>query len=233
MLKAIADKTVTEQVQERLLEFIVGDRLEPGDPIPPECDLAAKLGVSRSTVREAIRSLEAIGILLRKRSRGTVVQEMDLSRIARSSAPYILRDASGMKELFMARHALEIGMLSWISANATEEDYALMEQANRRLAEGEDSPEANVEADTDFHQALLLATHSKFLQHFGRVIHDFFIESFHEHIQDAKDEGRGAREHSKLIKMLKAGDINGARQLMEQHLGSYMQAMSSMRNNIS
>ena len=95
--------------------------------------VAKGLGVSRNTVREALRSLEAIGALTRRPNRGSVLQPVDFALVAEISQALMMRSTADLHELLVARRLLEVGLLPIAAERAVAADYAAMESANRRI----------------------------------------------------------------------------------------------------
>ena len=97
---------LAQQVLRSLVRRIAVENLGVGDRLPTERDLSAELGVSRSTVREALRSLEAIGAVIRRPKRGAALASVDFGLLAEISQALMLRSAADLEELLVARQML-------------------------------------------------------------------------------------------------------------------------------
>ena len=153
-----------------------------------------------------------------KPRRGTTLQEPDLSLLGELLRFALIRSRSDLADILAVRRLLEVNMLPMVVANATEEDWERIEEANRRMeAEVETWPHA-VEADLAFHRALLTATGNEMLYQFYGMLREFFTEVSMYHHRDQETLLRSAAEHRKIAACLRAGDIEGAQEMMEQHL---------------
>ncbi len=222
-LRRVRQDSLGTKVVRELRTYIQARGLSVGDRLPTERDLAESLGVSRTTVREAMNSLESVGIVERKPRRGTILGEVNLSLLSEILRFSMVRSRSDLEDLLAVRRLLEVNMLPMIVANAKDEDWTRMEEANRRLeAEIGDvgTWQHAVEADLAFHRALLTATGNGMLYQFYGMIREFFDEVSMYYTRDRKTLIRSLEEHRRLVYLLRNGDAAGARGVMEEHLGS-------------
>ena len=120
-------------VQESLRGYIDENRLTAGEPLPPEGDLAQQLGVSRNSVREAIKALESVGILETRRGIGVFVKEFSFQPLLDNLA-YGLGDAlREIEELSRVRRVLETGLIDKTVEMIGEEDLAALRQVTERM----------------------------------------------------------------------------------------------------
>lgn len=221
MYKPVPRQPLTQQVLRSLVRQIAAHNLGVGDRLPTERDLAAELGVSRSTVREALRSLEAIGAVTRRPKRGAVLAPVDFGLVAEISQALMLRSTADLRELLGARCLLELGLLPLVVQQAGAADYEAMEAANRQ---GEAELAAGwlpVEGDLAFHRALLQASHNRFVIQFGALLDEFFRSIQPRLKSNPAASQRTLAEHRKIISALKAGNARKAQRLMEKHLQQY------------
>lgn len=222
-LRRVRQDSLGTQVVRELRSYIQARGLSVGDRLPTERDLAEALGVSRTTVREAMNSLESVGIVERKPRRGTTLGTVNLSLLSEILRFSMVRSRSDLEDLLAVRRLLEVNMLPMIVANATDGDWTRMEEANRRLEVeiGEVGTwQHAVEADLAFHRALLTATGNGMLYQFYGMIREFFDEVSMYYTRDRKTLIRSLEEHRRLVDFLRSGDVAEARRIMEEHLGS-------------
>lgn len=219
-LRPVRQDSLGTQVLRELRGYIRARGLSVGDRLPTERDLAEALGVSRATVREAMNSLESVGIVERKPRRGTTLGEVNLALLGELLRFSLIRSRADLEDMLAVRRMLEVNMLPMIAANATEEDWARMNAANDRMeADIEIWPHV-VEADLAFHRALLTATGNGMLYQFYGLIREFFDEVSMYYSSEPKALRRSVEEHRHLVDLLRAGDVPGAKQVMEVHLSS-------------
>lgn len=135
--------------------FILDNRLREGDALPPEGDLARLLGVSRNSVREAVKAMESLGILETRRGSGIYVRAFSFDPLIENLQYAPLFDLRELAELLEIRRALETGLVGATMAVMPEESVAelaeVMAAMEQRATRGEDF----AEEDRRFHQVLL------------------------------------------------------------------------------
>ena len=218
-----ADRDALGQgVLRSLRHYIVAAGLQPGDRLPPERELAEELGVSRNTLREALRSLRMIGVVTRRPKHGSFLQSVDLTSLAEVSRFMMVRSSSDFDKLFVARRLLEVSVLPLVIQNATEEHFKQMERAIALMEAEIDSGGLGTELDIEFHQALLAATDNHFLQQFGLLLQEYLRDP-RTKLQLDEDEARqGLEGHKKLVRYLREGCLDEAKKLMEWHIDAYI-----------
>src|SRR5437870_6664737 len=146
-----------EQVADQIRRLISQGRLKPGDLLPPERDLAAKLGVGRSSVRDAVRTLEVMGILEPRQGHGTVVRDLSTAALVVPLASVLTRKREMVAELLDVRRMLGPALAARAARNASEDEVAemgrILERHEAKLRRGEQA----VDEDGEFHYALALA----------------------------------------------------------------------------
>ena len=216
---------IVEQVQ----EMIVSGTLQPGDQLPAERQLAEQFGVSRTAVREAIKSLAERGLVDILVGRGTFVTSPSHEHVVESLTLLLRVEASPIEDLQQARTLVEVPVAGLAAIHRTDEHIAALAA---RLAEMEaslDDVEAFVEADTAFHVELARATGNSALVLLTQALTALiqkertFMLHFHE------QELRAAVEsHRQLLATVRAGDAEATRRAMEEHLdrvGDRLQAI--------
>lgn len=218
----IRQPNLSDQVAEQMQEFIAQGRLKPGERLPSERDLAEQFGVSRTVIREAVRSLAAKGLLTVHTGSGMIVTRPTASSIA-EHFKLLLRlssDDDPLQHIYDVRHVLEVEIAGRAAQQATPADIKVMEHCLQEMADNLDDIERAAAADVAFHGALAKGTQNPL----------FFIllESVGEIMLEVRRLGftlSGApeqilEEHACILAQVKAGDVSGARQAMSDHLKS-------------
>lgn len=200
-----------------LLEMIERLGLRPGDRLPVERDLAVQLNVSRSTVREAIRTLSSMGVLTARQGSGTYVTDLSTERLATPLIFAVERSATSASQLMDVRGMLEVGAAELAAQRATKRDIRRL----RRLAAGitrDQDGIANLAADRKFHRAIHeLAGNALLLELIDSVWH--LGASLRERIMEGEDIlDRTLEAHEQIIRALETGDPAQAGQAMREHL---------------
>lgn len=231
MHEPIARRPLAQQVLRNLGRRIADHNLAAGDRLPTERELAAELRVSRSTVREALRSLEAIGAVSRSPKRGAVLKPVDFGLLAEISQALLLRSTDDLQELLVARRLLEVGLLPLVARRATAADYAALETANRQIEAEVAAGWLPVDGDLAFHAALLRASHNRFLIQFGTLLEEFFRAVRPRIVTTDAANRRTVAEHREIVRALKAGDVARAARVIEKHLDPRRQSAQSRKRS--
>lgn len=221
MITSEIRRNLCEQLVERLQHHIVTQKLQPGDRLPTEIELAKQFGVGRQSVREAIKVLENAGIVETRPHHGSRLKALDTRRLSNHLRFLFELDAVSIKETVFVRRILECGAIPLVIEHADENDFQQMEAAIERMKALTQRGETFAAADMTFHQALICATKNRILQGFGGMLQEFFAGlqgrvHFHE-----KEQWQSIAEHEQIYAALKNRDAVAAQRVMEQHLGTY------------
>lgn len=171
--------------RERIKQLILDQRLGPGDPIPTENQLMQELGLSRNSVREALKALQAIGIIEVRHGLGTYVGQLALDSLADGlvfRGRLSLRgDRSDLWELIEVREALEIGFIAQVVRISTANDLDAVAAALAMMEDPHTTPEISRDADRLFHERLYAPLKNRLMLElfnaFWTVYHDLLSES--------------------------------------------------------
>ena len=154
---AVKRTRLFEDVARQIQGLIVDGALQPGDLLPPERELAERFGVSRSSVRDAIRTLELVGLVVPRQGEGTVVADVSPDAVVRPIASVLGRKRELIAELLDIRQIIEPALAARAATRATPEEIARLEDVLRRQREKTLRGEPAVEEDTEFHTIIALA----------------------------------------------------------------------------
>jgi GntR family transcriptional repressor for pyruvate dehydrogenase complex len=213
--------SVLDSVIEQLEELIF-DGFEPGDRLPSEGKLAEALGVSRLTVREATRSLEARGLLDIRQGRRPTVSAPSSALVGDFFQIAIRRDPRALLDLLDVRRALEVHNATLAAKRAGRGEIADMEMSIAAMRAGVDNSEAFHTADVRFHENLAAASGNRLLV--------FLIEAFAEPLRESRlrsfagHQARGGgiddviEQHEAILDAVRARNPKHAAQAMRYHL---------------
>jgi len=216
------DSLVQQTADEIYRRIISAGAYRIGDRIPNEYTLSGQLGVSRATLREAIRILSSEGVLKAVRGRGTFIvsdtRPGDYDLRALRSADTRLKDLFEARLLFEP----EIAALACRRASDAELEHILRlgEEVAAAIRGGED----RTQLDQEFHRALMAASHNEFLTHLLPVIQSAIAEAIQAHGADTLSEST-ITDHAMLMEFLRARDAEGARQAMAIHVRHAIHAL--------
>ncbi len=202
----------------QLRSAILSGRLRPGDRLPTERELAEQFGVSRITIRDALRTLEAQGLVVIKvgAGGGPYVNMPDISVLTQSFDAHFQVHGSTFEELAEARIALETMAARLAAERATEEDLKLLEQASQAPTTVVDGREIT---SIDFHAALVRATKNGVLWTMFMAIRPIILQAIDSLGGRTPERIAAARKwHGELYAAIARGDGEAAEQAMRAHL---------------
>ncbi|MBL6704502.1 MAG: FadR family transcriptional regulator [Planctomycetaceae bacterium] len=224
-MKTLRRPKVRDQVASQIQQYIVEQKLGPGDRLPTEAQLAATFGISRLSLREATKSLEFLGIVESKTGVGLTVGSIDMERLTEHLSFHAgLLDADS-QQLIDSRVILETGVLPHI-ARRMKEDSSI-ESRLRELVEQFRSArdlKSWIELDVRFHRSLLEASGLQPLVAFGDLLHIFF-QRFRESVKKAGWKA-GVESHDRIVDELAKGRVEAATAELRKHIESHKERLS-------
>jgi GntR family transcriptional regulator, transcriptional repressor for pyruvate dehydrogenase complex len=216
-LNPIHRTLVVDDVIDRLIALVVHEDLRPGDKLPTERELMQRLAIGRSTLREAIKTLSAVGALEVKRGSGIYVGSGETSILAKPLAWGFFLSRSSVGQVIEARSVIESALAGWAADRRTLADMAAIEEQLARLEDTQDDKDRYIENDLKFHLAIARASQNKILfqvlnifQHLLRV----WMETTYQETNGSRDS---MVLHRELVAAIRAGDARAAREIMERH----------------
>jgi GntR family transcriptional repressor for pyruvate dehydrogenase complex len=217
--KVVRTSRLYEQIVQQIEESVLNGSLKPGDQLPAERDLAQRLGVSRTAVREAVKTLREKGLVEAYSGRGTFVTD-GTSQAARQSFDLMVKigQQEGSPHLAELRLILEPGIAALAAERAKNDDLTAMRDAVAVMDRSQKDPEAYIEADLDFHLALAEAAANPLILSLIDSIVGLLRE---QRIKIFNVEGgpqRGQFHHKRILEAMEHRDPEMARSAMRAHL---------------
>jgi GntR family transcriptional repressor for pyruvate dehydrogenase complex len=204
-----------EQVAGQLEDLIVR-QLKPGDKLPPERQLAAMFKVSRSSIRDAIRRLEAMGMVEPRQGAGTVVR--DFSGVANPLTSVLLQKRKLVDELLEVRQMIEPALAARAATHCSPEAIAEMQAILRRQGEKVHRGELTIEEDSEFHYAIAQAADNSVILKVLDVLMDLLRETRERNLQMKGRLEHSYANHLRILSALKRRDAAAAERAMRHHL---------------
>lgn len=214
-------------VADRLTEYVLRD-LSPGMSLPSEAELALRYGVSRVTIREAVKMLAGRGLLDVGRGRRAIVRQPDGSVFGDFLSSLIKSDPKCLFDLIQVRRSLEIQSVTMAARKASragitaaEAALARMQAAAAEVNEGRDGAEIRFhQADVDFHEALALASGNRVLSYLFEGMASPLRESFYASRRGQQLRGLSLADsvavHTHILACVSSGDAKGAAEAMSK-----------------
>ncbi|MGP4113485.1 FadR/GntR family transcriptional regulator [Streptomyces sp. 4N509B] len=228
----MARRMMSDEVQERIKQLILRRRLAPGDPLPTEGELTRRFGVSRNSVREALKALQAVNIVDIRHGFGTYVGSLSLDPfvegvVFRAAVRHRHGEAS-LAELLEVREALEAGLIGSVAGRMPAPDLAALRELVEEM-EREATDEDRVTAGTD--RAFHLALYRSLGNHLLSEVLDAFWAALHrvraELREDRQDPGVTCARHRAILAALEEGDAAGAVAAMRDHFAGIRAVLSA------
>ncbi|HBN47685.1 MULTISPECIES: FadR/GntR family transcriptional regulator [Thalassospira] len=217
LTKTFLPQSVAREIQ----EMIQSGALKPGEKIPSQREFSQKFGVSRASLREALLTLETLGLIKTEAGRGTFVT--DPSNVTKPGmAPWRYSDSYSVFDVFQTRIMLEGQITELASGRLTANQLDHMEQATKQMEDCWANQDliANVEADLSFHDTIVAACSNAMLRALYQNVRDQLTETQRQPIPITDPERMKASiaEHRRIIAALRDNDGPLARREMETHI---------------
>jgi GntR family transcriptional repressor for pyruvate dehydrogenase complex len=217
--KVVRTSRLYEQIVQQIEDSVLNGSLKPGDQLPAERELAQRLGVSRTAVREAVKALREKGLVEAYSGRGTFITD-GTSHAARQSFDLMVKigQQEGSSHLAELRLILEPGIAALAAERIEEEYLTAMREAVAVMDRAQKDPAVYIEADLDFHLALAEAVANPLILSLIDSIVGLLRE---QRIKIFNVEGgpqRGQVHHKRILEAVERRDPEMARSAMRAHL---------------
>jgi len=215
--EVIRKNKVYEEVAKQI-ERLILKKLKPGDKLPSERELAEMLQVSRSSIRDAIRSLELVGVVEPRQGAGTIVREPSGTAKVSPFANALERRREQVTELLDFRKMLEPPLAARAATRASDEEISEMEDILKRQEEKQVTGEAAIAEDAEFHYSIALAS--------GNTVVLKVIDTLMDLLRDTRErslqvDGRAQKSlagHRRILAAIKRHDTEAANSAMRRHI---------------
>jgi GntR family transcriptional repressor for pyruvate dehydrogenase complex len=218
MFKRINHIRVSDEIVNQLKSLISEGILKPGNQLPPERELIKEFGVSRPTLREALRSLIAMGFLEGKQTKRTFVKSVISERMQDPISFLIKTDTQKIFDLIEVRKAMEAWSAFHAAQRATQEDIKQLESTIEEMKAAYEKGRSWEKEDADFHLAIAQATHNTIQTHVMSTIYDLLRESVARVFTDRAKVKKLLQQHYRIFTAIKNHSAEKARDRTLDHL---------------
>lgn len=217
-IKTIKGEKVHAQVYEQLRKLLLDGHWRAGEKIPSEAELCRMTGVSRVSVRTALKSLIAQGFLLSRQGDGTFVVDVSADMNMDVLVPLIGLDKKNILEVLEYRKIIEVGIVPLLFKNLADGDLDYLEK-NLHELEGtpEDQIETITELDLAFHRKLCLISANTLIIKVNKILGDLFRKSM-EDVVVALGNQAGRRYHRRIFEAMRDGDQQRTMDILAEHI---------------
>ena len=219
MYKVVQTSRLYQQIVQQIEESIDKGELKEGDQLPAERDLAQQFGVSRTAVREAVKTLREKGLVEAYAGRGTFITNGSTNSI-RNTLDRMIRDGplEGTVHLAEMREILEPEIAFLAAKRADQETISAMQESISVMDAARRDPEAFIEGDLDFHLALAEAAGNPLILSLIDSIVGLLREQRMRTYYTEGGPERGQYHHKRILEAIEHRDPQGARDAMRAHL---------------
>jgi GntR family transcriptional regulator, transcriptional repressor for pyruvate dehydrogenase complex len=213
----IRKNRVYEEVA-RQIERLILKKLKPGDKLPAERELAAILKVSRGSIRDAIRSLELVGMVEPRQGTGTIVRDMGGESAANPFASALKRRKEAVSELLEFRKMLEPPLAARAASHASLEEIAELQAILNRQERKQNRGKPAVAEDAEFHYNVALASGNSVVLKVIDIVMDLLRETRTQSLQVDGRAQRSFEGHRRILDAIQRRDSDAANSAMLRHI---------------
>ncbi len=218
-------KTLSDQIASQLENMIADGNLQPGERLPAERVLAERLGVSRPSLREAIKKLSSKGLVISRQGGGTYVQQSLDKGMVDPLMSILQKHPESRFDVLEVRHALDGQAAYYAALRATHDDRDRIRRAFDHmidLHEGNNNPMDEARADAEFHISITEASHNVVLLHVTRSLFAVLQNTIKHNLDKLYVIPRVfeplTQQHEALMQAVIQGDPEAARLAAQEHL---------------
>lgn len=210
------------QAEESIRSMILDGTLAPGELLPVEHDLADQLGITRPTIREALRKLESSGLVERGPRRRLQVSAPSSRITTQAMHQAIVLHGVSYRELWELNMALEPTAAALAAERIDSQQLARLEANLVRTQSCIDKPEELVDADIEFHELIAMATgnHALFLAR--APLGEFLFSAYGTVVEKVGPGKRLLEAHTKIVEAIRNRDADTAREWMKKHFRDFL-----------
>jgi DNA-binding FadR family transcriptional regulator len=221
-MRRMSEEPRTSRIQRQVVQLILDRRLTAGAPLPTEAALMEDLGVSRNSVREALKALQALDIVEVRHGYGTYVGRASLTPLVDGLTFRALArhddDTAALAEILQVREVLEEGLIRRVAATATEAELDRLEDVVARMESARGTSRSFPELDREFHEVLYASLGNDLVPQLLAAFWMVFrrVSGARGLLDDPSPEIT-VRRHRDIVTALRARDVEGAQRAMAVH----------------
>jgi len=220
-LRAVEKKRAYEDIVQQVVSLIENGKLKRGDQLPSERELTETFKVSRTTVREAIRTLESMKLLECRQGTGNYILASSEEALIQPLASALFNKKDDIRDIFFIRKILEPHVARLAAENAVPQDIKEMETILLKQEECISRGENIIETDSAFHNLMAKATTNRVMERLITALIGLLRQSREGYLTEDENDIRAKRSlagHRQILSAIEKGDFTAAQKSMLHHL---------------
>jgi len=217
-VEPVRSTRIYAEIVRQIKGLIADGHLKSRDRLPPERDLAERFRVSRTSVREALRALESLGLIEIRAGEGAYVRQVSVESLIEPLALVILTQREAIADLYEARRLLEPPIAALAARRASREEIAEMTRLLDEQAKEVGAGRTGLAQDAAFHSAIVQATHNRAITRIVTTLMDLLSQTREESLSAPGRPQRSHQDHRRILAAIAGRDGPAAQQAMLGHL---------------
>jgi GntR family transcriptional regulator, transcriptional repressor for pyruvate dehydrogenase complex len=218
MLVPLKKARLYEEIIKQIKDLIQSGELKPGQKLPTERELVLQLNVSRTAIREALRSLEMMGFVESKVGEGTYIRQVTMDNVIQPFSGILLQNRKLIIELIDVRLLLEAEIARLAAQRINNEKAAAIENAVKLMEIEVKNGDIGLNGDNAFHVAIADAAENTAMSKILEMCGDLLSTTRKATLMIPGQPKKSILDHKKILAAIKAGDEEEAAELMREHL---------------
>ena len=218
MLRVIKKTRIHEEVVTQIHELIRRGKLKAGDQLPSERELAETFKVSRTSVREALRTLETKGLIISRTGMGNFIADLPIESLVAPLAKLLIEEKAALADIFELRKLIEPHIAALAAERATNRDIERMKAILEKQSAAVSRGDTGVEADAELHFAIGQATQNQALEKLVSGLMEILSHSREESLQPLDRRRASIESHRKILTAIEQHDKAKAQRAMFHHI---------------
>ncbi len=218
MIEPLKKTRLYEEIVKQLVELINKGTLKPGDRLPPERELAIQFNVSRTAIREALRSLELMGFIDSKVGGGTFIRQVTLRNVIDPFSVLLAQDKKLILELIVVRQLLETELAKLAAALINDRKATDIRNALDLMKSEIERGEIGIAGDNAFHDAIARAAENSAMALILNMCGDLLSYSRQATLTIPGQPEKSLEDHTRIFEAISEKDEKAAARLMKEHL---------------
>ncbi len=232
MLEPMKKTRLYEGIIKQLLDLIKSGELKPGDKLPTERELAIQLNVSRTAIREALRTMEMMGFISSKVGAGTYIKKITMDNVIEPFSGILSQDKKLIIELIDVRMLLESEVVKLAAEKINDGKIAAIENSLKLMEEEIREGGIGLKGDNAFHNALAEAAENTALSKILSMCGDLLSSTREATLKIPGQPVKTIQDHRQIFEAVRVGDKKNAVIFMKEHLTKAHKNLIKQKNYV-